>query len=297
MSIETAFAEIGARVRVRDLPPRPVRATSPRVAELQASLGLRAPNFPTIDIRHDEKGEFFTLAVPHGVKMEVIDTDVAARHLLLMARLDTKNDKARYLCGHDERHWFVAAVPEAIPASTVEGAKLALQPTALRDATSRLPIGKRIARHNEVYRRQGEWFFVPAPDFEPSSTETILRNEPLRRDGRSKPHVVSEAVRSGGQVRYIPSTTNRGFTNNPKRAAEINNALGSRSAMTKAQMSPLADQFPEVLWQAVLVNPDMYVRGPVRHSDHSTVMLRGWHKVVVNAESLARSAAHLAFID
>jgi hypothetical protein len=30
------------------------------------------------------------------------------RHLLLMARSWTKD---KFLCGHDERHWFVCAVP------------------------------------------------------------------------------------------------------------------------------------------------------------------------------------------
>lgn len=292
MSVETRFSDIGARAKVRPLTVRTRRWNPEWLPRAVASpLAL-----PRIDIRRDGKGEYFDLAVPAGVEMEVIDANAAARHLVLLARLPG-GDKARYLAGHDERHWFVAAVPESYPATTVEEAKRALQPDAIKDRTVGLNGTRRIARHNEAYRRQGEWFFVPEPDFEPGPKDIILRNEPLRRDARSKPHIVAEAVRSGGETRYIPSTTNRGFTHNRARAAEIDAALGSRQAMTREQMSPLADRFPEVLWRSVLVNPTMYVRGPVRHSDHSTVVLKGWHRVVMNAESLARASAHIAFID
>lgn len=298
MTVETRFSEIGARVKVRS-------SRTPAVSQWRPDWRPARPvvnplSLPRIDIRRDSKGEYFDLAVPEGVEMEVIDSDKAARHLVLMARLP-KGDKARYLCGHDERHWFVAAIPERVPTTTVKEAKRALQPDAIKDMTVGLSATKRIARHNEAYHRQGEWFFVPAPDFEPDPKDLILRNEPLRRDGRSKPHVVAEAVRSGGEVRYIPTTTNRGFTKRDAetraRAAVIDAVLGQRAAMTKGQMEPLAERFPEVLWRSVLVNPVMYVRGPVRHSDHSTLVLNGWHRVVMNAENLARASAHIAFVD
>ena len=31
-------------------------------------------------------------------------------------------------------------------------------------------------------------------------------------------------------------------------------------------------------------NPDVYVRGYVRHPDHATIVLRDWHRVHLNAE-------------
>jgi hypothetical protein len=31
-------------------------------------------------------------------------------------------------------------------------------------------------------------------------------------------------------------------------------------------------------------NPEMFVRGYVRHPDHATIVLSGWHRVYLNAE-------------
>ncbi|NLF69849.1 MAG: hypothetical protein GX575_12435, partial [Candidatus Anammoximicrobium sp.] len=90
--IERQFAKIGARALVRN-------DTRPG-----AETGVR------IDIGHDEEGEFFDIAVARGATsgLAVIDTQPRLRHLLLLSRQD--DDKHKFLCGHDERHWFVAAV-------------------------------------------------------------------------------------------------------------------------------------------------------------------------------------------
>ena len=44
-------------------------------------------------------------------------------------------------------------------------------------------------------------------------------------------------------------------------------------------------------------NPLVYVRGRVRHPDHATINLRGWHRVVMNTESQARAMRNVAFLD
>ena len=64
-----------------------------------------------IDIKADAKGEYFDIRVEtnDNIDYEVIDTRPDLRHLLLMARRDRA--KQKFLCGHDERHWFVCAVP------------------------------------------------------------------------------------------------------------------------------------------------------------------------------------------
>lgn len=229
------------------------------------------------------------------MEVEVIATDKAARHLVLLARLgDTgtqRNDKARYLCGHDERDWFVAAIPESYPASTVHEAKLALQPKAVREATAALPAHKRTKRRNEVFVRQGEWFFIPAPDFEPLPSDILLHNEPLSRGRGSTPHIVADMVRSGGETRWqarIPPLF--------KRRAELDTAMGNR-VLTTSDKDRVAVEFPDVQWSSVLTNPTVYVRGTVRHSDHATVTLKGWHRVVMSAENQARAASHVVFID
>ena len=41
----------------------------------------------------------------------MLDTRPNLRHLLLMSRNCRTGAKEKFLCGHDERHWFVAAIP------------------------------------------------------------------------------------------------------------------------------------------------------------------------------------------
>jgi hypothetical protein len=82
----------------------------------------------------------------------------------------------RFLCGHDEREWFVAAVPGG--ASSVRQAMDALQPQEVRAALTRNQVSprKRYARKNRAFRRQGEWFIVPEPSVAVDE-RIVLRNE------------------------------------------------------------------------------------------------------------------------
>jgi len=251
--------------------------------------------FPRIDVRRDRKGEYFDLAIPDGVEMEVIDADAAARHLVLMARMPDGN-KARYLAGHDERHWFVAAVPESYPATTVQEAQRALQPDAVKDLTVGLDATKRIARHNAAYRRQGEWYFIPDPDFVLPPNALILRNEPLSRGAGSTAHIASEAYRFGGETRYQAQRASVHAVRDRARAQEIDGAVGGKTLDASAKAA-MEKRFPEISWRSVLVNPTTYVRGPIRHPDHSTIDLKGWHRVMLNAENLAKAASHIVFVD
>jgi hypothetical protein len=101
--IETKFATMGARFKVN--------VTSENHSQ---------PSDYALDIRRDQSGEFFELRVS-GVTSQSLDlsvphSDKHGRHLLLFVRKpDGKLD--RFLCGHDERAWFVAAVPGAHPVS------------------------------------------------------------------------------------------------------------------------------------------------------------------------------------
>src|SRR4051812_45913747 len=68
-----------------------------------------------IDVLRDRHGEYFQIRHGTDVNVTVLDVRPKDRHLLLMARsgLNRSNAvKSKFLCGHDERHWFVAAVPE-----------------------------------------------------------------------------------------------------------------------------------------------------------------------------------------
>ena len=48
---------------------------------------------------------------------------------------------------------------------------------------------------------------------------------------------------------------------------------------------------------AMVRNAGVYVRGRVRHSDHKTIDLGVWHRVLLNTETDAPSMRHVAFLD
>ena len=68
----------------------------------------------------------------------MIEVQRADRHLLLLVR--EEGAKNKYLCGHNERHWFVAGIPETAPVGTVRQAKQALQPREVRNAVARKAV-------------------------------------------------------------------------------------------------------------------------------------------------------------
>jgi hypothetical protein len=107
--LERRFARIGARLKVEERP---------------------WTGEPRIDVRHDRQGEYFELRFEDGereVDVEVVDARRDDRHLLLLIR--DGDEKSKFLCGHDEPHWFVAAIPEdARGVSGVTAAMLALHP-------------------------------------------------------------------------------------------------------------------------------------------------------------------------
>ncbi|HEX9945752.1 MAG TPA: hypothetical protein VGG03_27405 [Thermoanaerobaculia bacterium] len=265
--IEKKFDEMGARVRIRPLQPRDTRWSRDVVT-----------GWPRLDVLRDRKGEYFDIAVPDDGSIEVVDFRPDDRHLLLLARTP-KGEKAKFLCGHDERHWFVCAVPEREGVRDVMTAKRALQPESVREkvAEKRVTPERQLRRRNEAYTRQGEWFFVPA-DFEPPAGE-LLRNEPLSRGRGSKPHVVDLVYRRGGisvhvHGRHAPSGITEG---------------AFRSLPEDVRKQPG--------WTRMVRDPEVYAKGRVRHPDHKTIVLEGWHRVFMNTEAQSRAAVNVVFLD
>src|SRR5438105_7202031 len=109
-----------------------------RFAAIGARLNVVGPQAgaPRIDVGSDARGELFDIRFDgrgRPVELEVVDVDRADRHLLLLVR--DAQEKSKFLCGHDKRHWFVAAVPEDARGVTgVRAAKAALQPELVRAA-------------------------------------------------------------------------------------------------------------------------------------------------------------------
>jgi hypothetical protein len=254
------FAGIGARVKVAD-----ARVT-------------RWSNDAGINIRADSNGEFFDIKIDAKDPREyrVIDLRPDQRHLLLLS----ENDKAKFLCGFDERHWFVCAVPGA-GVSNVRTAMEALQPAEVRQAVqSRVKRAKnRLHRRNEAFVRQGEWFFIPEPNLAVEEA-FVRRNEPLSRGGGSKAHMCQFAYRANGELVMVcdrhpagvPMSSYEKILRNTPKAGSWN-------------------------WRQMMRNAQVYVRGRVWHPDHKTVVLRGWHRVLMNTENLAPGRSDVTFLD
>ena len=269
--IERGFARVGAQVKVLEVPSR----------WRQGDRTWISPTNYSLDIRRDRQGEFFELSVPTHLRdaldVTVVQTEPKQRHLLLLVRNTAgKPQVDRFLCGHDEREWFVAAVPGG--ASSVPQAMDALQPAPVHQALASHPVSthKRYARKNRAFRRQGEWFFVPEPGLVVDD-ELVLHKEPLRR-GAGKPHLVEELFRTGRTVHVC---------------ARIPTALpGQLQAPPEGQPGGGAWG-----WRVMIRNPAVYARGPVRHADHATITLPFWHRVMMNTETQSRTMANVAFLD
>jgi len=117
--------------------------------------------------------------------------------------------------------------------------------------------------------RQGEWFFIPRPEFLPRDEGLILRNEPIRRL-RGTPHIVEWLYRVGGEIVYVSNRNDlsrRGLTEKEYRQLLREN--------------PIAQSWD---WRLMRRNPRAYARGKVRHPDHRTIELPFWHRVVISNE-------------
>lgn len=263
--LDTKFARIGARLKVADRPSRRFR-----MAE-----GV------SLDVQTDRKGEFFEIACQPDaqVAVEVLDVQPADRHLLLLVR--EGKEKSKYLCGHDERHWFVAGIPDAAPVGTVRQAKEALKPVEVRasQAKHRIKGQARNRRKNAAYVRQGEWFFLPVPEVVVEG-DRVLRNEPLARGNGGKPHWAEFCCRVGGEEVHVCSRYPNGVT-----AAQYRKIVSGNLLATKWG------------WRTMLRNAGVYVKGHIRHPDHKTIHLHGWHRVLMNTENQSKAMRNVAFLD
>jgi len=248
------FTEIGARLEVREGVP------------------WRGP--VQVGVGWDRLGEYFDVRLVGEAAVEVVDVLPKAQHLLLLAR--HSGEKSKFLCGHDERHWFVAAVPEeARGVSGVVTAMDALQPPVVREVVERLHPRDRFKRRNVAYVRQGEWFFVPEPSLEVDH-HAVVRNEPITR-GRGQAHVIELVYRRGGELAYLAS---------------------SGEVFSHEEFSALSERARrEFTWRRFVRDADVYAKGAVRHPDHARIVLPGWHRVLMNTEQQARAMRHVVFLD
>jgi len=265
-SIANQFAHMGARFRI-------VRPENLPWSRRRADYA--------IDLAADKRGQVFEMQLSAQrethLDADVLQCDRHDRHLLLLVKTPAAND--RFLCGHDEREWFVAAVPGG--ASTVLQAKLALLPPKVREAAdqARLNPGQRVRRHNRAFIRQGEWFFVPVPGLHVDG-KLVHRHEPISRGGGGKPHWVAELFRTGGEQVYV--------------CARFPNGITVQHYKQLIVEQPEANHWG---WQRRTRDAQVYARGTIRHPDHATITLHGWHQVWMNTENTTRTMANVAFLD
>jgi hypothetical protein len=268
--LENHFARMGARVQLHADDPdfRFTQDTDPGAARL--------------NVLKDREGEFFDIECLRGktAEISVLDVQPRDRHLLLLVR-NGAGTKSKFLCGHDERHWFVAAIPESAPVGTVRQAKEALKPAAVRVRQDRqgLRARQRNRRKNSAYVRQGEWFFLPEPHLDVDERR-VIRREPLTRGNGGKPHMAEFCYRCGGTKVYVCRHYPAGVS------------------MDKYQQlfrrDPAAHRWA---WRVLVRDPEVYARGRITHPDHKTIVLAGWHRVLMNTEHRAAAMRHVVFLD
>jgi len=244
----------------------------------------------TLDVAHAGRDESFVLRLGEGAeerwRFMVANAEPARRHLLFVAALaevELKPEAPRhFLCGHDERHLFVAGPPYAV--TTVAEALDALKPLDVLESEARHRIRERVRnRHrNAAFVRQGEWFFLPRPSFVPSTPAVIHRDEPISR-GHGKAHVVEYLYRgvAGETVWVCPQV--------PEGVSEQD-----YQRMLDTQKGALRWR-----WRQMRRTAEAYARGRVRHPDHATIVLPCWHQIALSREAGAesRTATSVAFLD
>lgn len=255
--IETKFLKIGARVKVH---------VHPRNAPL------------SIDVEGGRAGGHFVVRKHFNVDVRVLHVDPQSRHLLLGARRVRDLEESLFLCGRDEKQWFVAAIPESARATNVQQAKDALKPPQVWDSIRehKVPPELHDTRRNAAFLRQGEWFFLPRPWLSFAESE-ILTNEPIRR-GAGKPHRCQFMHRTGGETVWVTPAYPNGL------AQEQLHALPRLERKRHR-------------WRRMQRNALVYVKGGIDHPDHVTIFLPYWHQVVMNTETQARAMRNVAFLD
>lgn len=264
-NIEKHFAKIGAKIKVAVRPIVRNRDSSPRGSAV------------ALDVIERPGNEFFEIRVREDVKdrleLSALDIRPKDRHLVLVMRLHDEEgnliQKNHFLCGHDERHFFIATVA---PVSTVDQAKASLKPELIRDREIGLNSRKKNRRKTKNFIRQGEWFFVPVEGLNPPE-HLVHKYEPIIRTfirlpgARNKAHVAQYAYRRGGDQVWVCGKFPTGLLDHEYKE------------LIKEQ--PVAAHYN---WRRMLRNPTLYAKGTIRHPDHATIVLHDWHRVFLNTE-------------
>jgi len=264
------FEEIGARIKFEPMADRESRSIP--------------VNF---DVRRDKKGEFFRIGIAEdrSFDLSVIDVRKDEKHLLLLLKVQNADntrheDSHKVLCGYDERHWFTCGVPNDSVRHVFDAIE-ALKPGAIVAAQKKINLkeGAKRKRKNAAFVRQGEWFFRPVNINPPEGA--IHRNEPISRGGGSSPHMVEMIYREGGTTVFV----HRGWAPNGLTRVELRDFLIKNPNVPRSSFHQRTR------------NARVFAEGKVRHRDHKTIILPGWHEVLMNREAESRISRNIVFLD
>jgi hypothetical protein len=263
--LQKSFAKIGARLRISS------------AAEVEPGRGR-------LNVLNDGEGEFFEIGVSAAAipEITVVNIEPKVRHLLLLVR-SAEGRKSKFLLGEDERHLFVAGLPNLAPIGSVHQAMEYLKPGEVRARQVGMSQKVKNRRKNPAFLRQGEWFFIPAPDLAPDPLR-ILRNEPISRGNGSKPHVLEFCYREGGETVYVSSEYPQGVD-------------GIRFAAIQKldRQKPASERIWD--WRVMKREALVYGKGKVSHADHRTIVLHEWCRVLLNEERHSTAMGKVVFLD
>lgn len=294
--LRTAFEWMGARLRIENAEVRWFADAGQRKLRewrgrpIDAGVARQLLDSLRIDVRAGHAGSYFEARRDPRVAVEALDVWRDDRHLLLCAHVAVPADveavmeaaatptRATFLCGHDEKAWFVAAIPESADAGDVQAAKDALKPEAVWDAMREhgVPTARRDARKTAAFVRQGEWFFIPRPGLRVDAGK-VRRGGRIQR-GAGREHVCQFVYEIGGETVYVRADVPDGLSEKEFRALPFRERWNAG-------------------WEQRQRDAHVYAKGNVRHPDHKTVFLMDWHEVVPNTEQRALAMSRVAFLD
>jgi len=228
----------------------------------------------SVDVRKDT----FIFRIEEDATITIQHADKGDKHILINIRRKNPNPNVRkgtsteilndkWLCGHDEREWFVASAM----GTTIWQAKQSLKPKIVRELETEIKPKNRHKRKNEAFKRQGEWFFVRVPEGRISENVVTHKDEPISRGRGSKPHIVEEITRVGGRTVYVKG-----------------------ALMLEEMAYNTLDPDKQKGYRAMKADATVFGRGYVKHKDHATIYLEGWHEIFMNTEKLT---VNLVFLD
>jgi hypothetical protein len=241
-NIQKKFEEIGAKVLIKEN----------NISDRDFSVGI-------VDRKAEE---VFSISMKkHDIELQVLQTRKDIRHLLLMAKNKKHNTHEKFLCGYDERHWFLVGVDDDV--RNVDHAMASLKPGYInfRQKITKVKPKNINKRHNKAFIRQGEWFFLPYYRLN-SNNLIIYKNHSL--GGHICDEVYEDVVETYFHHKHAPD--------------------GMLDWTYKKFLKKHPHVHPKKGWSYSVSLFGRYARGHVRHKDHQTIYLNDWHIVLKNRQ-------------